>query len=117
MQLPSRKSVSILCEIFVRTYESGFLSINDRYLMRTVLLEDSLDEEGQRIVNRILHAVQRNWIKLDYPEVSPEGSAAVSFPMRKCLARNLKVPCSHGIELCSDLGDRARRAVTAFPVA
>lgn len=57
--------MDILCALFVRSYDSGVLTLADRYTLRSLLLSDLLCEEEQRLVNRILHAVRRNWIVMN----------------------------------------------------
>ena len=58
------KTLDVLSSLFVRTYDSGELTLADRYTLRAILLSGSLCEEEHRIVNRILHAVRRNWIEM-----------------------------------------------------
>lgn len=62
MQGKKVKTIEVLSSLFVRTYESGVLTLADRCIIRAILLSGSLSEEEQRIINRRLHAVRRNWI-------------------------------------------------------
>jgi len=62
MQGKKAKNIDVLSSLFVRTYNSGELTLADRYTLRALLLSGSLSEEELRIVNRLLHAVRRNWI-------------------------------------------------------
>ena len=62
MQGKKVKTIDVLSSLFVRTYDTGMLTLADRYTLRAILLSDSLCEEEQRLINRILHAVRRNWI-------------------------------------------------------
>ena len=62
MQGKKVKTLDVLSSLFVRTYDSGMLTLADRCTIRAILLSGSLSEEEQRLINRLLHAVRRNWI-------------------------------------------------------
>lgn len=53
-----------LNEILASANETGFLTPEDRWVLRTALLNESLDLESRLIINRLLHSVRRGWIKL-----------------------------------------------------
>lgn len=53
-----------LNEILASANETGFLTIEDRWILRTAILSESLDMESRQIINRLLHSVRRGWIKL-----------------------------------------------------
>jgi len=51
-------------EVFGQIICSGKISLRDRQLIRSALLEDSLTEEHQAIINRVLYNVRRGFLKL-----------------------------------------------------
>ena len=53
-----------IAEMLASTSDSGLLTINDRYGLMAAILDESLNEQEQRAVNRLLRAVLRGTIKL-----------------------------------------------------
>lgn len=51
-----------LSELFVRTATTGKITLADRYGLMAALLDDTLTEEEQQILNRLLRAVNRGKI-------------------------------------------------------
>ena len=48
-----------ISDVFAQSYDSGKLTLADRYGLMIAVLEPSLDEEEQRSLDRILYAVRR----------------------------------------------------------
>ncbi|NEO27787.1 MAG: hypothetical protein F6K03_13090 [Kamptonema sp. SIO4C4] len=53
-----------IAEILASASETGTLSLSDRYGLMAAVLDDSLSEEEQRTLNRILHSVRRGRVKV-----------------------------------------------------
>ncbi|MCT7974632.1 hypothetical protein [Laspinema olomoucense] len=53
-----------LSELFFQIYWSGRLTQEHRQSLRATLLKDSLSEEEQSSINRLIYAVRRGWLKL-----------------------------------------------------
>jgi hypothetical protein len=51
-------------ELFAQSSHSGYLTIADRYGLMAALLEDSLNEEERRSIDRLLRAVSRGQVKV-----------------------------------------------------
>ena len=51
-----------ISEIFASATETGILTLSDRYGLMAAALDEGLDDEGRRAVNRILHFVQQGRI-------------------------------------------------------
>lgn len=49
-------------EILVTASETGAISESDRYGLMAAVLEDRLNDEERRAVNRLLHAIRRGKI-------------------------------------------------------
>jgi len=53
-----------LSELFFQIYWSGRLTQSHRQYLRAILLQESLSEEEQSSINRLIYAVRRGWLKL-----------------------------------------------------
>jgi hypothetical protein len=53
-----------LSELFFQIYCSRKLTREHRQYLRTTLLRESLSEEEQRAINRLVYAVRRGWLTL-----------------------------------------------------
>lgn len=53
-----------IAEILASTTDSGVLTLTDRYGLMAAILDESLDEQDRRAVNRLLRAVLRGKIKV-----------------------------------------------------
>lgn len=53
-----------ISDIFSSATDTGVLTLNDRYGLLAASLDDNLDENQRRAINRILRAVQRGKIKI-----------------------------------------------------
>ncbi|MGK7905521.1 MAG: hypothetical protein AB4352_29770 [Hormoscilla sp.] len=63
--LPQIKLIpGAIAEIMASTSDSRMLTLNDRYGLMAAILDESLDEQEQRAVNRLLRAVLRGRIKV-----------------------------------------------------
>jgi len=51
-------------EMLASTCETGVLTLADRYGLMAASLDESLDEEERRAVNRLLRAVVRGRVKI-----------------------------------------------------
>jgi len=50
--------------LYSQATKSRYLTLDDRQLIQSVLLQECVHEEESRIINRILYSVRRGWIKL-----------------------------------------------------
>jgi hypothetical protein len=53
-----------LSYLYAQVTKSCSLTEDDRRLIKSVLLQEHLQEEECRIINRILYSVRRGWVKL-----------------------------------------------------
>ncbi|MDY7016447.1 MAG: hypothetical protein SVX43_23185 [Cyanobacteriota bacterium] len=53
-----------ISEIFRSTLKTGFLAETDRYGLLAAVLDESLNEEERRAINRLLRAVRRGQIQI-----------------------------------------------------
>jgi hypothetical protein len=53
-----------IAEILVSTSRTGLLTEADRYGLLAATLDESLDEEERRAINRLLRAVRRGQVQL-----------------------------------------------------
>ncbi|MGK7926639.1 MAG: hypothetical protein AB4290_15600 [Spirulina sp.] len=53
-----------ISEIFASSADTGILTLGDRYGLMAAALDDNLDENELRTVNRILRAVKRGKIQI-----------------------------------------------------
>lgn len=53
-----------IAEMLASTSDSGLLTLNDRYGLMAAILDESLDEQEQRAINRLLRAVLRGKLKV-----------------------------------------------------
>ena len=44
----------------------GVLSHRDRKILKEAIISSSFDEEAQQLVNRLLHAIRRGWVRLAF---------------------------------------------------
>ncbi|MEA5469460.1 MULTISPECIES: hypothetical protein [unclassified Spirulina] len=51
-----------ISEIFASATETGILTLSDRYGLMAAALDEGLDDEERRAVNRILHFVKQGRI-------------------------------------------------------
>lgn len=53
-----------IAELVFQVYHSGLLTLTHRQQLKTAILEQTLSEEDQTAINRLLHAVRRGWLKI-----------------------------------------------------
>jgi hypothetical protein len=53
-----------ISEILVSAYQTGKLTLGDRYGLLAAVLDEGLSEEEVRAVNRILHSVSRGRVEM-----------------------------------------------------
>lgn len=53
-----------LDEMFARIWNAGQLTRAERRTLKSVVLNNSLSQEEQDVLNRIFHAVRRGWLKI-----------------------------------------------------
>ena len=53
-----------LSYLYSQVTKNCYLTEIDRQLIKSVLLQENLQEEEYRIINRILYSIRRGWIKL-----------------------------------------------------
>ncbi|HLP88370.1 MAG TPA: hypothetical protein VK184_07250 [Nostocaceae cyanobacterium] len=54
-----------ISEIVATTADTGILTLGDRYGLMAAILDESLDEDEARTINRLLRAVVKGRIKID----------------------------------------------------
>ncbi|MGK7903257.1 MAG: hypothetical protein AB4352_17985 [Hormoscilla sp.] len=57
------KYIDELGSIFTRSHDSRVLNLKDQYTLRAIMKGEPSEEE-LRIINRLMHAVRRNWIEM-----------------------------------------------------
>jgi len=53
-----------IAELVFQVYHSGLLTLTHRQQLKTAILEQTLSEEDETAINRLLHAVRRGWLKV-----------------------------------------------------
>ncbi|MBE9117728.1 hypothetical protein IQ249_17665 [Lusitaniella coriacea LEGE 07157] len=53
-----------IAEMLASVAETGMLTLNDRYGLMAASMDDTLDEDERRAVNRLLRAVLRGRVKI-----------------------------------------------------
>lgn len=53
-----------ISEIFATATETGILTLADRYGLMAATLNENLEEEERRVVNRLLQAIKRGRIQV-----------------------------------------------------
>ena len=55
---------SAIAELFAQVIQKGQITLTDRYFLRTALLNNSLCQDEEVLINRLLHAVRRGILKV-----------------------------------------------------
>lgn len=53
---------SVIAELFAQVIEKRQLTLKDRYIIMKALLNNSLSQDEQILINRLLHAVRRGML-------------------------------------------------------
>lgn len=53
-----------ISELFAQSSHSGYITLADRYGLMAALLEDSLNDEERRSIDRLLRAVSRGQVRV-----------------------------------------------------
>ncbi|MBP0016435.1 MAG: hypothetical protein J7647_02625 [Cyanobacteria bacterium SBLK] len=64
-----------ISEIFATATETGILTLNARYGLMAAILNENLEEEERRVVNRLLRAIKRGRIQLGVEPSRSMGAA------------------------------------------
>ncbi len=64
MQPPIQLLPGAVAEILASASETGAIALSDRYGLMAAVLDESLDEEQMRAINRLLRAVTKGHIKV-----------------------------------------------------
>ncbi|MBD2041233.1 hypothetical protein [Microcoleus sp. FACHB-672] len=64
MQSSTSLYQSNIAELYCSAWNTRSISSTSRQSLRSALLNDSLNEADYRIINRMLYAVRRGWLKL-----------------------------------------------------
>ncbi|HIK26937.1 MAG: hypothetical protein N3E45_09675 [Oscillatoriaceae bacterium SKW80] len=51
-----------LSELCFQVWKTGYLNKTHRQQIKAALLSDGLNEQDQRLINRLLYAVRRGWL-------------------------------------------------------
>jgi hypothetical protein len=51
-------------ELFAQSSHSGYITLADRYGLMAALLEDSLNDEERRSIDRLLRAISRGHVRV-----------------------------------------------------
>ncbi len=55
---------SSIAELFAQVIQKGQINLTDRYVLKTALLNNSLCQDEEILINRLLHAVRRGMLKV-----------------------------------------------------
>lgn len=55
---------SAIAELFAQVIQNGQITLTDRYFLRAALLNSSLCQDEEVLINRLLHAVRRGMLKV-----------------------------------------------------
>lgn len=55
---------STIAELFAQVIQKGKITLKERYVLRTALLNNSLCQEEEILINRLLHAVRRGRLQM-----------------------------------------------------
>jgi len=58
--------IYILNAILANASSKGVLSQSDRMMLKEAIVSSTFDEEAQQLVNRLLHAIRRGWVRLAF---------------------------------------------------
>jgi hypothetical protein len=64
MQFPNYLYQVTLEELYGQVMFSNVVTRTDRQLLKAALLKDSLTENEQDIINRLIYNVRRGWVRL-----------------------------------------------------
>ena len=65
MNAEALNTEATLAEVFFQVYQQGKIDRDHRQQLRATLLKESVSEEEQTAINRLLYAVRRGWLKVD----------------------------------------------------
>ncbi len=51
-------------DLFAQIWQSGYVSLHARHVLRTLLLEEDYTQDEQATIDRLLYAVRRGWLKV-----------------------------------------------------
>lgn len=51
-------------DLFAQIWQSGYVSLHARHVLRTLLLEEAYTQDEQATIDRLLYAVRRGWLKV-----------------------------------------------------
>ncbi len=51
-------------DLFAQIWQSGYVSLQARHVLRTLLLEEAYTQDEQATIDRLLYAVRRGWLKV-----------------------------------------------------
>ena len=55
---------SSIAELFIQVIRKGQLTLSDRYVLMRAILNNTLCQEEEVLINRLLHAVRRGRLKV-----------------------------------------------------
>lgn len=64
MLFPLNSQTINLTELFSRVYAVGRVTPSDRQVLRYALMEGALSEEDRNLIDRLIYAVRRGWLKM-----------------------------------------------------
>ena len=65
MKAEAVNTESTMAEVYFRVYQQGKIDRYHRQQLRSTLLKESVSEQEQTAINRMLYAVRRGWLKVD----------------------------------------------------
>lgn len=65
MKAEALNTESTMAEVYFRVYQQGKIDISHRQKLRATLLKESVSQEEQTAINRMIYAVRRGWLKLE----------------------------------------------------
>ena len=64
MSTEAIKPEATLAEVFFQIYQQGKIESDHRQHLRETLLKESVSDEEQTAMNRLLYAVRRGWLEI-----------------------------------------------------
>ncbi len=65
MKAEALNTEATMAEVYFRVYQQGKIDRYHRQQLRATLLKESVSEQEQTAINRMLYAVRRGWLKVE----------------------------------------------------
>ncbi len=61
---PTDRFPHTMAEMFAQITTSGVITLADRYMMKTAVLQESLSDEERQVLDRLLYAIRKGRVRL-----------------------------------------------------